>query len=619
MKNIFKKVAVFGVTAAMVTGTAAALAGCANRPAEAGDRTVIYYQAANMNTNISVKYNEMVKAYNDTQGKTDNVYVQLIPSASAVGGLENSLISNYQYDVVQIPDDGFKSLVLTGQEFFVELDKYLTDDVKTAMHYDNIPAGLKNRFRMNQKPESNTKYNTGEGTATLGLPIINSPQVMYYNTVAMEKCTINVISVAESELAAYNTANGASLKPHGYAEYKEKPYEGAKTSRNEAGAIVYKVFNDRIPMNWEENRCLSRAFMGQGYEAGYISEWWYNYGWSIGGDCIGWDTATDAYVFTLADDQSNWLALDNVTVNGRSYAAGDVLIYEDKSKVNEDSSLKFSLEGKLYELPSQRDAILEFNRLAVPTTKNADTGMPGYGVSSESVENRTGKFTSGKVPFYIESYENTVSYKSSMRGGVDIAPVVQYREYDGGSTYQKNGAAGFANEFLKVIGEEYDGEVYTGELKTAGSNNVPVTGRCATESKANGLFIPKNAKNKNYDAAAKFVVWAASPEAQKILSSSGVSLPVQSDLGLGECSKDRALENSWAAAYSAQHCDIGDYTYFTSETWITEWSVTFNTEVRKGNMTLSAFLDYVPAGKNMNILALANATLKNQRMRMVGR
>lgn len=619
MKNVFKKLAVLGVTAAMVTGTAVAVTGCNNRPADAGDRTVIYYQAANMSTNISAKYTEMVKAYNDTQGLTDNVYVQLIPSPSAVGGLENSLRSNYQYDVVQIPDDGFKSLVLTGQEFFIELDKYLTDDVKTAMHYDSIPSGLINRFRMNQQPESNTKYNAGDGTATLGLPLTNNPQVLYYNTAAMEKCNINVVSVAESELSAYNTANGAKLKPHGYAEYKEKPYEGAKTSRNEAGVLVYKVFNNRIAMNWEENRCLSRAFMGQGYEAGYLSEWWFNYGWSVGGDCIGWDTATDAYVFTLADDQSNWLALDAITVNGRSYGAGDVILYEDKAKINTDSSVKASLDGKIYELPSQRDAILEFNRLAVPATKNADTGLPGYGVSSETVDNRTGKFTSGKVPFYIDAYDNTVSFNSSMRGGVDIAPVTQYREYVGGSTYQKDGAEGFANEYLKVIGEEYDGEVYTGDIKTAGSGNTPVTGRCATASTSNGLFIPKNTRNKNYDAAAKFVVWAAGPEAQTILSSSGVVVPVQSDLGLGECSENRVLPNSWAAAYSAQYSEIGDYTYFTSETWITEWSVTFNTSVRRGDMTLSSFLEYVPQGKDMNILQIANAALKNQRLRMIGR
>ena len=619
MKNYFKKLAVLGVCAVM-TGSVVAATGCGpKRPAAAGDRTVIMYQAANMDTNISSYYEDMVKAYNDTQGVTDDVYVQLIPSSSDVGGLDNSLISRYQYDVVQIADDKFKSLVLTGQEFFVELDKYLTAEVKETMGYDLISTELLNRFRMNQKPESNTKYNTGEGTATLGLPITNNPHVLWYNVSALKECNINIVSVSETELDAYNTANNATLMPHGYAEYKTAPFAGAKSSKNEAGNFVYKVFNNRIPMNWEETRCLARAFVKQyDYPAGYLSEWWFNYGWSVGGDCIGWNTAEDAYVFTIGDEQANWLAVDDITVNGRKYSAGDVLLYEDKSAVNSDSSLKSSLSGKIYEFPSMRDATIEFNCLAVPTEKYADDGIKGYGVSYDSVGNRTSKFTSGEVPLYIESYSESVSYVGSM-SGVDLAPVTQYRKYVGGSTYQKDNQSGFANEYLKVIGEEYGGVVYTGALKE--ENGTPIVGRCTSESKADALFIPKNTRNKNYDAAAKFVVWAAGPEAQKILAKSSVVVPNQSDIGMGECAEyaDRVVDNAWAASYMALHSDIGDYTYFTSETWITEWSNTFNTEVREGNMTLTSFFKHVPKGTNMPILQIANAALKNQRLRMIGR
>ena len=90
---------------------------------------------------------------------------------------------------------------------------------------------------------------------------------------------------------------------------------------------------------------------------------------------------------------------------------------------------------------------------------------------------------------------------------------------------------------------------------------------------------------------------------------------------MGECAEyeNRVANNSWAAAYVAQHGDIGDYTYFTSETWITEWSNTFNKDVRQGKMTLTDFFKYVPKGLNMPILQIANSALKNQRLRMVGR
>lgn len=613
MKKNFKKIAVLLVCAVIVGLVATAVVGCGP---DVGNRTTVMFQAANMNTNLKEYYTEMVDTYNKTQGLKDNVYVQLIPGASDVGGLDNSLISNYMYDVVQIADDKYKSLVLTGSEFFVELDQYLTDDVKTAMQYDNISSGLLNRFRMNQKPESSKKYYSGEGTATLGLPMTNNPQILWYNVSALEESNINIVSVAEEELDSYNAAHSARLAPHGYAEYKEAPFNGAKSSINEAGDEVYKVFNNRIPMNWQETRCLSRAFMSRGFEAGYLSEWWFNYGWSVGGDCIGWNEQEGSYEFTIGDEQPNYLALDNITVNGRNYKAGDVLLYEDKAKVNADSEVKASLDGKIYPLPSQREAILEFNSLAVPTDKQVNPGRYGYGVSYQSLDDRTGKFTSGSVPFYIEDLTNAISFNSSMKGKVDIAPVTQYRVYAGGSTYQKDGKSGFANEYLKVIGEEYDDGVYTGELKK--ENGVAIKGECTSASKAYALFIPKNTVNKRYDAAAKFVVWAAGPEAQKILAKSSVVTPNQSNLGMSGY-ETKLDKNFYAAAYVAQNSDIGDYTYFTSETWITEWSFTFNKQVRGGSMTLDDFFKFVPEGQSSNILNVANTALKSQRVRILGR
>ena len=188
--------------------------------------------------------------------------------------------------------------------------------------------------------------------------------------------------------------------------------------------------------------------------------------------------------------------------------------------------------------------------------------------------------------------------------------------YAGGSTYQKDGKSGFANEYLKVIGEEYDDGVYTGELKK--ENGVAIKGECTSASKAYALFIPKNTVNKRYDAAAKFVVWAAGPEAQKILAKSSVVTPNQSNLGMSGY-ETKLDKNFYAAAYVAQNSDIGDYTYFTSETWITEWSFTFNKQVRGGSMTLDDFFKFVPEGQSSNILNVANTALKSQRVRILGR
>ena len=66
-----------------------------------------------------------------------------------------------------------------------------------------------------------------------------------------------------------------------------------------------------------------------------------------------------------------------------------------------------------------------------------------------------------------------------------------------------------------------------------------------------------------------------------------------------------------AGAQVAQKADIGDYTYFTSLTWITEWSQTFNSDVREGKMTLT---DFMNAKKSV-----ADTALKGMNIRILGR
>lgn len=605
MKNQVKRVAALLLAAVMLLS----FTGCLKRkvPAEAGDRTVVYFAASHISAQETAAYEKLVQTYNDTQGMTDGVYVDMRINTGAISGLESALRSNYINDVIQLTDSEYKTLAMQGQNFFVPLDSYLTDEVKTAMQWDDIPENLINRFRMDSQAQNNV-FNAGAGADLLALPNGSDPQVLYYNKSILEKCGIAVVSIPESELEAYNTANNAKLMPHGYAEYKEAPFEGAKTSINEAGQTVYKVFNDCIAMSWEETRCLARAFQSQyGYPYGYMSEWWFNYGFSVGGDCVGWDESAGQYKFTLADKQTNYLALADITVNGSAYSAGEVLRYEDKTLINSNADEKAKLEGKIYELPSQYDAILEFNRLGVPADKQADTDVYGYGLAPSTTANRTTRFLSGTdCPLLVEDYSQAASFKNSLGDAVGMAMPAQYRSFVGGSTYTANG-----KEYLKVIGETYDGAVYTGELTVEGG--VAIVGEAATESSASGFFLPANTKEKNYDAAFKFVAWAAGPEGQKILAEGNTAVPNQTSYGLGEYadSGSDVIPNKWAGAYLAQQADIGDYTYFTSRTWIAEWSEAFNIDVRAGKMTLSAFISQYQAD--------ADKSLQSMRMRIHGR
>ena len=371
---------------------------------DAGDRTIIYYAASYVTADKRDSYLEMVEAYNSGQGVKDGVYVEMIDSASAITGLESSLRSNYMYDVLQLNDDEYKALAMQGN-YFIPLNEYLTEDVKTTMNWNDIPERLVNRFRMNTSKDENNVYQAGEGAEVLAIPNGSDPQMLFYNKGILEECGINVISVPEDDLEAYNSTNSATLKPHGYAEYKEAPYAGAKSSENEAGQEVYKVFNESIAMNWEELRCVARAMQQQyDYEYGFISEWWFNMAWSVGGDCIGWNESLGEYEFTLTDKQANYLALDDITVNGRKYKTGDVLLYEDKTFLNNNASEKSALNGKIYELPSTYDAILEFNRLGVPADKLADTNVYGYGVAPATVSNRDARFASGADCPFLNEY-----------------------------------------------------------------------------------------------------------------------------------------------------------------------------------------------------------------------
>ncbi len=558
-------------------------------PEGASDRTVIYFQASNVNAQVQESYKELVDTYNNGQGVTDGVYVQLRANSGDISGLDSGLRANYQYDVVELDDDQFKTLALQGKNYFVALDQYLTDDAKARMSWDDIPENLINRYRMNTTPDAeDKKYLAGEGADLLALPNGSTPHVLFYNKEILENCGINIISIPESELEAYNAANGTKLVPHGYAEYKEAPFADAKSSRNEKNEFVYKVFNESIPMNWEELRILSRAFQTQyDYQNGYMSEWWFNYGFSVGGDCIGWDDAAKQYKFTLTDKQPGWLALEDITVGGVEYKKGEALNYEEKTLVNTDASVKSSLNGKIYELPSQYDAILEFTRLGVPTDKQVEQGVYGYGVAPSTTANRSNHFTSGTdCPFLVESYENAMSYKNILGDKLGITMPAQYRQYQGGSVYTQDGV-----EYLKVIGETYDGQVYTGELNVV--NGTPIVGECISASASSGFFLPANTKSKNYDAAFKFISWAAGLEGQKILAQNNRDIPNQMSYALGEYASgaDRLIPNTYAAAVMHLRGDIGDYTYFTSITWITEWSQTFNRDVRAGSMTLSQFIE----------------------------
>ena len=531
-------------------------------------------------------YYSLCKAYNDTQGAEDGVYVTPKYMAGCSTSFQTQLSSPSAANVVMISDTIFRSYAMS--DLFADLTQYYEKDVADGTgdyREENVPQQHADMFKLTLK--SGEKSVAGEGQNILGLPFGDVPAVLYYNEEIFTAANINIVSCEEDALA--ETYPG--LQPHGYAEYKTAPFDGAVSSTNLAGDTVYKVFNNCIPMNWEELRYLAKCFTKShtnntsSTDYGYIGQWWFSYGWSVGGDVMGYDG--ESYSFTLGDKSPNYLVTrDGTQVNGRTYAAGEVILYEDK--VNEENIA--TMEG-VYELPSQYEAIIEFLRLTNGTDATVDSGYKGYGVASNAADGHESDFINNEIAMSMLTLTNFNAFKRSMGDSVNIAPTTQYRKYVGGSVYY-DGAESFENEYLKVIGETYDGTVYTGE--PAEQDGTLLYGRHANSTGSICLVVPKASDSSKHEAAYKFIRWACGAEGQAYVAEMGTKVPMNSSVALSETyikSDGGDTYNYYAFALQTQGSNVGDWGYFESGQWVSSWSNDFNNYVRVGDMKLSEFIE----------------------------
>ena len=562
---------VIGVAMCFATVTLAT--GCGEKTPE-GFTGITFVYEADMYANPT--FYELVKTYNDTQGQLDKVKVNPT-QVSGVGETRTTYEGTCEYNVAMTGDAVFKDIAMDG--LFVNLNDYVKND-----NYDlsDFTKGALDSARLTIGDE---KYIAGEGQDLQALPFGCAPAVIYYNKNHFTSQKINIVSCAEESLKT----EYPNLQPHGYAEYAVKPFDAAVSSTNLAGETVYKVFNNKIPMNWEEKRYLSKMFTSS-YNSdspsqyGYVSAWWFSYGWSVGGDVVGWDG--EKYNFTLMDKTDNYLAVKDVTVNGTEYRAGEIESYEDKIKQKDIATL----EG-LYALPSQYDSQIEF--LCTSKSGPVEGDVQGYGVCPSDME-RIGNFTSGKVAMTNLFLDEFTRFSRNMKTGFDVAPEQQYREYEGGSVYY-TGDKSFKNEYLKVIGKKYDGESaseagteYTGEIKT--QDGTEIVGKRINSASYSYLVIPKNSDPQKFDASWKFISWACGAEGQKILAKTNCLAPVRKDVALNDYPALSADYNFSAFAQAAVNGDIGDWAYFENGEWVNRWSGDYNDKVREGTMTVSEFL-----------------------------
>lgn len=591
----FRKTAAFLSCVALLTSCG----GSSNSNSESSQGVTTIKFLVDGNSTSSPAWKELVEAYNNGQGQTDKVKVVIdkITKGSSEN-CKNEFIksSSYANNVVCVSEKVFHTYAIQKDNkkcpngYFLDLTSYAEAD--EDYKNNKISSTAKNWLKMTYSSDTSTKKHVvGPNESVLGVPYAADPQMTYYNKTALEQEKVNIISVSEENLDTYNKQNNSSYLPHGYAEYKVAPQDGLVASTNMAGETVYKVFNRLIPMNWEETRYVFKMFT-KSYNSnsltnyGFISEYWFNYGWSVGGDCMGYN-GTD-YDFTLVDKSANYLVTkDNVTVNGNVYNKGDIVRYEDR--VNEKNIQNIS---GLCAIASQYDAVKQYVSLQVKTNALVDDGSYGYGIADPDVSSAQNAIKSDQVAFIRSDYNALSEITSGTNGSkLELCVPEQYRVYEGGSTYQKDGADGFTNEYLKVIGETYDGYTYTGELAT--DNGTPIVGKKTDCGYFYSLVVPACSDPSKYQASWDFISWVSSTEGQQYVSKTSTVMPLDSDVlksdtFLKQTFNNRSLDlNTFASV--ANDLSMGDWGYFESGEWVTRWANNFNQKVRYGTQTLTEF------------------------------
>lgn len=510
-------------------------------------------------------------------------------------------------DLIELKEDGSQGVLALN----------LLQEITTST--DGISEALQAAYRMEYKTQNGTTYRdiTSANAKLYGLPSGTSPSVLFYNTTLLSSYGIEIISVAEEDLAAYNVANGTNYLPHGYYTYEKNPNPantGARsttyTEVNMLGGSAektgYRVFNDRISMNWDELYAISTIFT-PGYNTqtkgtlvkGFATEYWFWMGWSIGGDCLAYDSNVGKLQFTLGETNKNYMvtATNGLTINGVKFEQGDLLDYSAREYLTKvdagtatDATLKAALnnEDQLYRIPSMRDTITYFcagsstRGNAVGHSDILDKDIVGYGVTEAPTTVGTNSsyeryFTEGKVAFIYHQFE-TASKFGQMKDW-NIAPAPQYKEFNA-----------------------------DGSIKTV--NGVEIKGYKAAHGNTTAFAIPTNAKNKT--EAEIFMKWLASEEIQKKFLEYGSEPYYVSNRVTTNMSADylAAFARKWNSvsnfnvevlAEACQYVTPGDWAYVENKSeWIAGWADYLHKQVETGNQGVASLFD-TPLESNNNL------------------
>ncbi len=331
-------------------------------------KTTIRFWASGMQT-LTNTIERIVNNFNESQ---DEIYVnlQIRPEDGYADSLQNTLSFSSAPDVFMMQDRYLKKWAKMNllKDITASFDR--DETVDGSQFWD----GLLNRFRYDVSKNIST-----DTSPLYALPCGNNPSVVYYNKTAFEQMGIEVISKDYSDTLPEREKHG----------FYRSGVEGTVPTKDET-----LVFNNRIPMTWEELKDLC-MYMNKGYnresvtDYGYYSHWWFNFGWSVGGDCITYDEAKQQWLFTLGD-----------------------------------TTRKTNSEG--VELPSMREA-LEFYMNMVKTKENGGWQLMPSQAEVDVLGNDV-YFMSNKVAMLIDVSEKMAVFMDDCAFEWDIAPAPKHKD-----------------------------------------------------------------------------------------------------------------------------------------------------------------------------------------------
>ncbi len=592
MKKLKKVAATFVAVLAAMSATA--LTACSN----SRDGSHIVFCSYGDESELAI-YTEMVDEFNKTYGAEHNIKVDHTPIG--ITGYNNYIQSmstaRNSYDVCVVIEDRFKAWATTG--IIGPMEEYF--NAVTDIDVSDVFPNTVNRLRLNV---SNNTSNLSD--PLYGMPLDTKPSALYYNESMFNKAGIIIISVDEEDMDAWNRGEIADKRGHKKSDFAKlsnvtvpkkgyyrsvRPYvSGFEWTMPASDEIL--VFNNRIPMNWDEMEDLAMIFSPSsnpnagkdfGTDYGMFTEWWFNYGWAVGGNCLQDLSGDGEWNFSLLDSTPNYIVTGESYTgkwSGKVYNTGETLEHNDKfdlpvgKVMTPDNNGGYTLDGNklgiradvtaaaadgtLGELPSTRDAFTRYLRLgASKTTVIENAGGLDIAPNPITFNTRTRQnyWYSGKIAMLVDysTYIENFSKQATIYNFEwDVAPLIVYKEYT--------------------------------EPMNPNCDTVKIQGKEAGECNSKAMCVRARTSTQVKESAAKFIKWMASKKGQSLRAEKG-HFPNQQELLDSIKYNGYAPKNITVFSENLQYQSAGDWWYLPDDMWIKTWATPLNSEVRNGTLT----------------------------------